>query len=133
MDSLAYRLTFDPSFERSHQDEKDSIICSYSKNDSIARYRRVNLKIVIFEPSISPSSNKIEIFQGHILSLWPQIYQDQLKFKRKGKILHQKFRLNKAIYCTDLYSSSWMDSRLENLKYFTKTILFNLELNWKWF
>ena len=95
------RLTFDPSFESSHQGEKDSIICSYSKNDSIARYRRVNLKIVIFEPSISPSSNKIENFQGHILSLRPQIYQDQLKFKRKGKILHQKFRSIKATYGPD--------------------------------
>ena len=99
-DEFSDRLTFDPSFESSHQGEKDSKICSYSKNDSIARYRRVNLKIVIFEPSISPSSNKIENFQGHILSLRPQIYQDQLKFKRKSKILHQKFRLNKANYET---------------------------------
>ena len=70
------RLTFDPSIESSHQDKKDSIICPYSKNEPISRYRRVNLKIVIFESSISLSSSKTEIFHCNILSFRPRINQE---------------------------------------------------------
>ena len=91
-------LTNDPSNESSHRGQKDSIICSYSKNDSIARYRRVNLKIVTFETSISPSSSKTRKFYSHILSFRPLIYQSQLKLRTNTKILNKKFSSVKAIY-----------------------------------
>ena len=90
------RLTYDPSVESSHRDKKHSIICPYSKNDPIARYRRLNLEIVIFEPSISPSSSKTRNFYSHIFSSRPLIYQVQLKSRSNTKILIQKFRSVKA-------------------------------------
>ena len=90
-DEFSGRLTFDPSFESSRQGEKDSIICSYSKNEPIARYRRVNLKIVIFESSISPSSSKTRTFKDDILSFQPRINQEQHKELTENEILELKF------------------------------------------
>ena len=90
------RLTYDLSIESSHRGKKDSIICSYSKNDPIARYRRVNFEIVIFESSISPSPSKTRKFYSHILSFRPLIYQGQLKLRTNTTILNKKFRSVKA-------------------------------------
>ena len=95
-DELSERLTFDPSIESSHRGKKDSIICLYSKNDPIARYRGVKFEIVFFESSISPSSSKTRHFHGHILSSRPLIYQSQLKLRTNTTILNKKFRSVKA-------------------------------------
>ena len=98
------RLTNDPSIESSHRGEKDLCICSYSKNDSIAIYRRVNLKIVTFESSISPSSSKTRNFCSHILSFRALIYQGRLKLRANTTILNQKFRSVNAKHVTKLES-----------------------------